>query len=989
MGKNLIIEPKNISSIFKQFLSDECYSFVFPTDVVMNSWIDWCVMNPEESGVSAVPLERFIAWDKFKSQFMSGEEENKTSIPALLRKLFVNNLLIKNKDELFLKKIISKEFANNYASFSDWVSKFLPSLKLWTSLKFLGMELSFENQDELNKNLDEEDQDFLSLYLHYSDFLEKNNMFEPAWIKPDFSSVGKKFVIIYPELLEDYADFVDVFAKTEDFVIVNMPSIEANSKGPECLAFSDSRKELRRVILKIRELVETGIADWTEIALNVPDLDTYRPYIEREFKKYCVPYVIRAGNSLTNCCAGSIFPQISQCYNSDFSYDSVRELLLNVYIPWKNSIKVTKENLIREGQEMHCICGYSDSDSDFVNDTWLEALNKTADTNSLELNLYKSLKKDIKTICEASSFENLQKAWLIFKENFLETSQFTKTANNILSTCINHLNDIIQIEKDYLEPLAISVEKPFDFFLSEIKAKTYTPQTKKVGVNVYKYKLAAAANIKYQFVIDASQKNLEIPYKRLDFLGTEKRKVLGLEKEDKMFNVSKLFIQLYATNDCCFSYAEDSFSGFAIAHNYFSVWNAKNDNEKENGPLYELDKKDFILNEEKFIVRKSDDFSSIRSLSENQKNQYEVWFTKKQNSKKLQDEDSKKSAEKIENLIWEYLTVNKHSDLPSITQSDLKNFFPCPRNWIFKSILKLKEDSLDAQLMDNFTMGNINHKVLELFLKWCISENKRRIPCSDEKGEFSEDNQKLIGGLLYDFIDKTILEDYKMDFHNAPLTKLCLISQKKEIATVLFNFLKEFCKPLAQGGFGNSTVAYSEEWKTSENTLNNEILEVTASDNKQWAFSGKIDCVITDENDETYIVDFKTGSTPAIKKCIVNDDGELEDFQIPQYITLLNSDDKSLNVENALFYSINDATKTIIVEPVEKRKPRAGSVPMEEYQKTIEIFFDYAKQFISKVENEDLEPHENNNDIYNNVNPYTTCIECNFKQICRSTYSIK
>jgi hypothetical protein len=286
-------------------------------------------------------------------------------------------------------------------------------------------------------------------------------------------------------------------------------------------------------------------------------------------------------------------------------------------------------------------------------------------------------------------------------------------------------------------------------------------------------------------------------------------------------------------------------------------------------------------------------------------------------------------------------------------------------------------------------MGNINHKVLELFLKWCISENKRRIPCSDEKGEFSEDNQKLIGGLLYDFIDKTILEDYKMDFHNAPLTKLCLISQKKEIATVLFNFLKGFCKPLAQGGFGNSTVAYSEEWKTSENTLNNEILEVTASDNKQWAFSGKIDCVITDENDETYIVDFKTGSTPAIKKCIVNDDGELEDFQIPQYITLLNSDDKSLNVENALFYSINDATKTIIVEPVEKRKPRAGSVPMEEYQKTIEIFFDYAKQFISKVENEDLEPHENNNDIYNNVNPYTTCIECNFKQICRSTYSIK
>ena len=446
MGKNLIIEPKNISSIFKQFLSDENYHFVFSTDVVMNSWIDWCVLNPEESGVSAVSLERFIAWDNFKSQFMAGGEENKTSIPALLRKLFIQDLLVKNSTELFFKKIINTEFANNYSSFVDWVSKILPSLKLWIKLRFNGIEPTLENQTELNANLDEEDQDFLELYLRYSDFLAKNNMFEPSWIIPDFSSVGKKFVVIYPELLDDYADYIDIFSKTEDFVIVNLPEFKENENGPDCFAFSDSRKELRRMILKMRDLVESKKANWNEIALNVPDLETYRPYLEREFERYCIPYVIRGGQSLTANSAGTIFSQISQCYNSDFSYDSVRQLLLNELIPWKENIKITKENLIREGQSMHCICSYSDSNSDFINDTWMEALSKTADINSLELNFYKSLKKDITTICETSSFENLQKAWNIFKEHFLETSKFTETANNILSTCINHLKDILKGE---------------------------------------------------------------------------------------------------------------------------------------------------------------------------------------------------------------------------------------------------------------------------------------------------------------------------------------------------------------------------------------------------------------------------------------------------------------------------------------------------------------------------------------------------------------
>ena len=537
-----------------------------------------------------------------------------------------------------------------------------------------------------------------------------------------------------------------------------------------------------------------------------------------------------------------------------------------------------------------------------------------------------------------------------------------------------------------MEPLKIPVEKPFDFFLSEISKKTYTPQNKTVGVNVYKYKLAAAANIKIQFVIDASQKNLELPHKRLDFLSTEKRIALGLEKEDKLYNVSKLFIKLYGKSECYFSYAEDSFGGFAIAHNFLNTLEPASKEEKQKGPLYELDKNDFILNEKNFILEKSSDFSSIKNLSENQKNQFETWFTKNQNSKK---EPPKSSSEKIKNLIWEYLTVKRHSELPSITQSDLKNFFPCPRNWIFKNVLKLKEDSLDAQLMTPFTMGNINHKVLELFLKWCIKENNKKIPCVDITTEkFSDSDYQRISNAICDFVEQTILEDSKMDFHTSPLTKLVLISQKQAIADNIINFLLTFCKPLENKGFGNCSVAFSEEWISTAETDNQEIQKSIKTEKTQWAYSGKIDCVIIDDEENVYIVDFKTGKTPTINSCIANDKKELGDFQIPQYITLLNSAKPNFEISKALFYSINKKMPVVIVDSSDK-KWGTKAQKIEDYQSTIEIFYDYTKHCISKIEKNNLEPKKDSNDIFNNVDPYTTCVNCGFKQICRTTYSIK
>ena len=102
------VEGNGLAEFLCEAVKDKSNTFVFSTDVVMNSWIDYLITNPEKTGLSALPLERFTAWDKFKNNFLHSSEENKTSIPSILRKIFISNLIDKNAESPFFKRIINR-----------------------------------------------------------------------------------------------------------------------------------------------------------------------------------------------------------------------------------------------------------------------------------------------------------------------------------------------------------------------------------------------------------------------------------------------------------------------------------------------------------------------------------------------------------------------------------------------------------------------------------------------------------------------------------------------------------------------------------------------------------------------------------------------------------------------------------------------------------------------------------------------------------------
>lgn len=988
--KKLELYPENISEVLCSNLSDNNCIFVFPTDTVMNSWIDWIILHPEKSGVEAVAFERFIAWDNFKGAYVQAKQEGKSAVPSILKKFFVSDFIFRNSQKTEkerLQVIINPqdEFAENAASFEDWITGNLPSLHFW--------------KKRLDKNAkeygepDKEDKDYLFLYEEYRNFLEKNNLFEPAWVEgTDIQDKDSRFIIFYPEILEDYCDYEDIFASSDNITLCTLPS---GIKQPKVYCYSDSRKELRQTMLRIIELVQSGKADWSEIALSVPDIDTYRPYIDREFSLYGIPYVIRAGQPLTKNSAGRIFREIYDCHNSNFSFDSVRALLLDECVPWKKEFSQIKEQLIREGNRMRCLCSPGEKN------IWLQCFASKIKRlelgkNTEEAEYFEQLKdfynklhnavEDFFSIpeegLEGACFESIKKSWMKFKSRFLEDdSGFSVEANNIISRCITELEEIIKIEEQY-KNCGLKISSPFDFFLKLLDEKTYTPQNLSIGVNIYKYKLSAMANFKYQFVIDASQKNLEVQNRRLTFLNSTKRSKLHLIEDDRNQNPTDVFIKLYAKNTDTadesfihFSYAEVSFAGYAIAHSSLE--------EEKNVPDY--DETDYILAEKNYILGKT---STLKAVTQNQKNQFMQWY--ETNGQKSQ------SAYHLNESLLKRLNskLDKEKSIYKVSaRGDLEKFFPCPRRWVFQSLLKLEEDSLDTSLMQKYDMGNLNHKILELVLK--EFENKT-LPfylsgekCNNENGDFFITLANSCGQInpqpvlytseLFNIVLQKTEEALKApsDFRDSILALSVLNSQKTKLAQKIITFLQFFLPPFENNdsgktGFGGCTVV-SEEKKLS--LVKNNLL-----------YYGILDCLLKTPESDWIIIDYKNtvGSIPAAGAIKLDDNKMLRDFQMPMYHTLLNSHkEKDTDIYGSYYYSISDCERRVVTEEGSKKDPP------ESFNPSITALDEYTAVFKETLEQKNFVPKQKTSKSDRlNVKPYQHCIECPYKTICRTTYTV-
>lgn len=1032
--KEAAICEKKISQVIaealKDFKNDPVHEplFVFSSEIEKNSWIDWAVKNKEESGVEAVNTEQFIAWDQFKTGYITPADKTKTCIPSLIRKIFAQKLL----RESSFKKIILKSELNEDSifTFTDWLAKILPSLSLWKK----HYDIDFKkNMEDGNAEDDDENSDLLDLYNAYFSLLEKHGFYEPGYADINFSSGQRKIYIFYPSVFQDFSEYYETLSSSQDVTFVVLPESYSEKKNT-CIKYQDARKELRRMCLSIRKLIESKKdLDLRRIAVDVPDLEYIRPYIERELYLYQIPYVVRNGLPYTKNCGGDIFIKIKDCIDTNFSLEAVRNLLMDGFIPWKNPELNLK--LIKAGVELR-IVGSTEKD----NDLWIESLEKSENYTE-EKEHFMRLKKIIMDFSNAESFRDLKNAWLEFSSGplkkdedngklirdnnlaFVDEEKYEmeeyRLTDKILGRIISELQEFAQIEEDYNKEYPeekLALDNYMDFFVNELKQSSYTPNDKKYGINIFSYRVAASADFDYHFILNASQNDITVPLKTLSFIVDEnKRKNLGLNHENLktkerikiLEDGSSEFIALYsaqqraAIKETVWSSAKVNFKGASITHTALSEFDEEKISKdiEKSGEASEKDllklcrkyggKENFQKIKNRMEeLKKLDELDFVRnptstSFAQWQLDGFKNW--RKINSSGISStEISSEMKKKIEETA-----IDSKTGAVKISGSGLNSFFPCPKKWIYEHVINLEEERITANIAETNEIGNLYHKTLELYIG---SFKGKKLPCLTEK------DRAETASLVHDYLAKAMISDERNDMFKSILSSKVIEYQKPVIEKTLTDFILQFC---STGEFGGYTVEETEMNITSLEKNNED------KNDKGILYKGKIDCVLscgTETNTidgkeiktvNAYIIDYKTGYVPTASDCTINNSNVIKNFQLATYVKLIESIKKKdgspyYNVKQGLFYSLKKDGGTFKKNIVIDLKNGTGNsriVSRNDFNLTMIGFNNYAEFFKSKINSLNFSTSSNYGDM-NYVSPITECSKCNFKACCRTTFNI-
>jgi len=920
--------------------------FVFPTDIAVSHWADHLLRIKG----GTIPMDKFIAWDKFKQKSIKSKVQNKKSIPSALRKIFVSRLVQENAEACkagntpVFSSLIMVKWAQQAQQFTSWLAGILPQLGVWfnkrTGLSIDDILTSGYAADKFKGD----DKDMYTLAFRYAQFLEKYSLFEPAWETPPFNNDGFECFIFFPEALSDFIEYKELLSTSNHVKIIKTCNTDNLS---HTFYYTNARKEITEAALYIRALHENNNINWSSIAVCIPDSEYYEPYVLREFTNRNIPFVKRTSKPLTNFPAGRFFRAVIDCISQDFAFSSFINLVLNKNLPWKNTEFI--HSLVNFGIKNNCISSWKenkDGKENYIN-VWEDAFSNPFDYLDFEArSFFGDLKKYLKSLRLAASFQELRKQYFIFREQFFDMELCTDETDIVLSRCISELMELTELEKSFPE---VPAADPFLFFTEYLDDVNYLAQTNLSGVSVLPYKTAASAIFDCHIILGAAQKNLSVVYSRLNFLAKNKREELGITDEDASFS----FINLHKFNSkisSAFFCSELTFTGYEIAHSKINA--PLKPNESYSGEYFSKDYYQLEGNSEANLT-----------LHENQKDGFNKW--KNRSIKGTQD---KRISDYTLDYIRSKLAYNK--EIPekiSVSASSLKTYCQCSLKWLFNRILKLDNAEIETTLMAEDLSGTVYHAVLELFFTEIKNETLPKPVISDNEISLPTNYTEL----LCNCIDKIFSGFPALPNENgtkmSALTMRFLLAAKRQYQFNLENCLSHFLS-LFWGGRIKNTEAWYKSQKDS------------------YFLNGKLDCILEDRNGDHVIVDFKLGEPPKRKDCTNAD--ELLDLQLPMYITLA-EENEEIKIKNAMFFSIIKLIPEVIIghiydEISEKNYPKKAediiSKESEEYNQLMSQFENKVKQFADEVSTGKFTVFET--DI-------NECFKCKYNRICRKVYTIK
>ena len=925
----------------KEHISDQKVRFVFPSQVASDLWArKTCTLGIARS----VAKNRFLAWDDFKV-VLQRKETKREPATSVMRRIFADSLVRKNAERKFLKSVIPPEYAAGGAVFAPFIVRLLPSLSYWEKLMdaFIG-----KNDNGKNQSRDAEDGDYIIIKKEYAAFLERYDLFEPSWEETKVPGQEFRYVIFFPELIEDFIEY-DAQLKAPQFIRLGMETVSAGEVL--CLLYQSAREEIRSAVMELQRLHEEQAIPYEDMAVSVPELEEMEPCLVREFSLRQIPFTRRAGKKLGEVGAGRLFSLINECAVSQFSFNSLKALILNDHIPWKERGK--NSSLVSFGIRYNCVSSYVQDGKNV--DIWEEAFKLAYNDGGRELEpYYRELKRRVLAFAGSKNFSDIRKNYFAFRgddkgQGLLDMNKISGEDDALLSRCIEELISLVELEEKLNEP-SLTPASPLVFFIACLKDTEYVRANQKPGVNIFRWRVAAAAPFSCHFVLNASQGAASVLYQPLKFLRQDKRKALLLDDWD----ATGAFFNLCNTGEdgsykcrTRISASTQTFSGWAIAHSFFAMGKTL---DLSLGDAAPPSRQDPYLTERLFWREGLPCGASAAppEIFGIQKRSYELWKSalalKENNFSFL---TSPVHADPVRELLLNVI-LGKDGNLKVTPTRDLNVYYSCSLYWLYARIFRAEEFSLEAILLDDISLGLLYHKILEkLFAR-----------IKDEDEVFDSSRLDTYKHWALQITREAIKAEPAFRGPLAiPLVSPQAAGMAKKIAVLLDLEAKNF------SGYRVAELELPVTFKSGDLLL-----------------KGVIDRISVSPAGEPVIVDYKTSYLPEQTARENLEELPLSEFQMPIYIKLYEemSAEKNgtkTNVNGAFFYSINRQK----IKAVMGGNPggRTGAPDREEYGQFLSAAEKQIEEFAQKVKALDFVPREIN---------MKACFGCLFKTVCRTSY---
>lgn len=649
---------------------------VFPSEIAAAFWRRRILSATARSAIRA---DRVLSWDAFKERYF-GRRQRLRPVNNLQRTIFALDFLESHTAVPELRLVVPPAYAHESRRFLTNVRAVLPVLPR--------LQAVCEQIPDLSADL-------AVIRRRYDEFLSESGCFEPSWLGVGAPDVIRRHTIVFPELIEDFTEFASPLESSAlvDFITLNGLSAD---DGTVLRRFRDSRREIDAVFDQLETLLDSGVPA-SDVAITIPRMHEVQEFLVQESERRQVPLSLRSGAALSEYPPGRLFAGLAGCVHTRFSLSSLKSLLLDRGLPWKD--RRANELLIRFGVDTGCIASGR-------RDVWRAAFKFASNrlvseelaSRRDELGAYFGrLSAGIKALVGAKSFEDVKARLYAFSAGFLDTDGWGVGSERVFQRCIDLLDDL------GVAAAGRRIADPYGLYLTALSEKVYVEKNDDGGgIAVYPYRVSAGINPPYHFIMNASRRATTVQIDEFPFLSDPIREKLALPVSD----ASDAFWTAYnhSGGSVWASFADLTPGGPQLAPGCFIESASVVDAESSPVSPYRQERL-YWSGEEPDVARVYP--TQIAGLDHAEQAAYTA-----------------RGDDLTERVIGDpalttYLESRQaeHDDVHAlrISPTHLESFLACPFGYLANRVLGLEETSWQAEIERALDLGSFYHRVLEVF----------------------------------------------------------------------------------------------------------------------------------------------------------------------------------------------------------------------------------------------------------------------------------